>query len=46
MKAYNPTNRKMNLNLRTVGSGGEALGEDLLEWGKDVLGVGIALSFQ
>ena len=29
------------LNLRTVGSGGEALGEELLEWGNKILGVGI-----
>jgi acetyl-CoA synthetase len=41
MKTFNPTKRNLKLNLRTVGSGGEALGEDLLEWGKDVLGVGI-----
>ena len=41
MKSYNSSKRLDNLNLRTVGSGGEALGEDLLEWGKDILGVGI-----
>jgi acetyl-CoA synthetase len=41
MKSFNPSKRIDNLNLRTVGSGGEALGEDLLEWGKDILGVGI-----
>ena len=41
MKSYNPSRTKHKLNLRTVGSGGEALGEDLLEWGKRILGVGI-----
>ena len=41
MKSYNPSKRLDNFNLRTVGSGGEALGEDLLEWGKEILGVGI-----
>jgi len=41
MKAYNPSKRMDALKLRTIGSGGEALGEDLLEWGKDILGVGI-----
>ena len=37
MKAYNPSKRMDALKLRTIGSGGEALGEDLLEWGKDIL---------
>ena len=41
MKSFNPSRTKHKLNLRTVGSGGEALGEDLLEWGKKILGVGI-----
>ena len=41
MKAFKSQNTNVNLNLRTVGSGGESLGEDLLEWGKNVLGVGI-----
>jgi acetyl-CoA synthetase len=41
MKAFNPTKTKKKLQLRTVGSGGESLGEDLLEWGKSVIGVGI-----
>ncbi len=41
MKAFNPSKTVKNLKLRTVGSGGEALGEDLLEWGKQILGVGI-----
>jgi len=41
MKSFNPSKTVKNLKLRTVGSGGEALGEDLLEWGKKILGVGI-----
>ncbi len=41
MKSFNPSMTKYKLTLRTVGSGGEALGEDLLEWGKKILGVGI-----
>ena len=41
MKSFNPSKKVKNLKLRTVGSGGEALGEDLLEWGKQILGVGI-----
>ena len=41
MKSFNPSKKVKNLKLRTVGSGGEALGEDLLEWGKEILGVGI-----
>jgi acetyl-CoA synthetase len=27
--------------MRTIGSGGEALGEELLEWGKEVMGLTI-----
>ena len=41
MKSFNYSKTIKNLKLRTVGSGGEALGEDLLEWGKQILGVGI-----
>ena len=41
MKSLNYSKTIKNLKLRTVGSGGEALGEDLLEWGKQILGVGI-----
>ena len=41
MKSFNPSKTVKNLKLRTVGSGGEALGEDLLEWGKQILGVSI-----
>lgn len=31
--------RRPDLRLRTVGSGGEALGEEMLAWARDVLGV-------
>ena len=41
MKSFNYSKTIKTLKLRTVGSGGEALGEDLLEWGKQILGVGI-----
>ena len=41
MKAVNLSKNINGLNLRTVGSGGEALGEELLEWGNKILGVGI-----
>jgi acetyl-CoA synthetase len=33
---------RFGLRLRTLGSGGEALGAELLAWGKDALGVEIA----
>jgi acetyl-CoA synthetase len=33
--------RHPGLKLRSVGSGGESLGGELLDWGRDVLGVGI-----
>lgn len=36
----NPRGR-FRYSLRTVGSGGEALGEEILEWGKETLGVTI-----
>ncbi|HBY98819.1 MAG TPA: AMP-dependent synthetase [Chloroflexi bacterium] len=32
---------RYHYSLRTVGSGGEALGEEILEWGKETLGVTI-----
>ena len=41
MKSFNPSKILKDLKLRTIGSGGEALGEELLEWGKQILGVGI-----
>ena len=33
--------RHAGLKLRSVGSGGESLGDELLDWGRDVLGVQI-----
>ena len=33
--------RRASLNLRSVASGGESLGGDLVEWGRDVLGLTI-----
>ncbi len=41
MKSFKPNSNRNNLKLRTVGSGGESLGEELLNWGKEVLNVGI-----
>ena len=41
MKSFNENKKRPNLRLRTVGSGGEALGEELLHWGKEILNVGI-----
>ena len=41
MKSFNLYKSRDKLHLRTVGSGGEALGEELLNWGKEILNVGI-----
>ena len=41
MKSFNLYKSRDKLNLRTVGSGGEALGKELLNWGKEILNVGI-----
>ena len=41
MKSFNLYKSRDKLNLRTIGSGGEALGEELLNWGKEILNVGI-----
>ena len=41
MKSFNQNIERKNLKLRTLGSGGEALGEELLKWGKEILNVGI-----
>ncbi len=41
MKSFNLYKSRDKINLRTVGSGGEALGEELLNWGKEILNVGI-----
>ena len=34
-------NRRTDIDLRTIGSGGEALGREAYEWGADVLGITI-----
>jgi acetyl-CoA synthetase len=36
-----PTPEKFDVKLRSVASGGEALGEDLIGWGRETLGVAI-----
>ena len=41
MKSFNQNIERKNLKLRTLGSGGESLGEELLKWGKEILNVGI-----
>lgn len=41
MRAVNEPAKNFNLSLRTVGSGGEALGRETYEWGRDQLGLTI-----
>ncbi len=41
MKSFRQKLKNNKLKLRTVGSGGESLGEELLNWGREVLNVGI-----
>jgi acetyl-CoA synthetase len=41
MRAVPDAERRWKLNLRSVGSGGETLGAELLDWGRRVLGVTI-----
>ncbi|MBA3519392.1 MAG: AMP-binding protein [Rhizobiales bacterium] len=41
MRAVAETERRWRLSMRTVASGGETLGAELLEWGRRVLGVTI-----
>jgi acetyl-CoA synthetase len=41
MRAVPEADRRWQLNLRSVASGGETLGVELLEWGRRVLGVTI-----
>ncbi|MBY8975147.1 AMP-binding protein [Rhodobacteraceae bacterium NNCM2] len=36
-----PDPRRFDLSLRTVGSGGESLGAEMLDWGRDALGMTI-----
>lgn len=41
LKTVNNPAAKYNLNLRTIGSGGEALGQETFEWAKNELGIEI-----
>ena len=41
MKSFNQNFKGKNLKLRTLGSGGESLGQELLKWGKEIFDVGI-----
>lgn len=41
MRAVPDAARRWSIDLRTVASGGETLGAELLDWGRDVLGVTI-----
>ncbi len=41
MRSDAPRRSPYPLDLRTIGSGGETLGAELLDWGRDVLGVTI-----
>ncbi len=41
MRQVKDPRRRHRFELRTVGCGGETLGEELLEWGREVLGVKI-----
>ena len=41
MRAVESPRRRFNLSLRTVGSGGEALGRETYDWGREELGVTI-----
>jgi acetyl-CoA synthetase len=41
MRTINHPEKRWNLQLRSIASGGEPLGSELLEWGKQCFGVGI-----
>jgi len=41
MRQVSQSRERYDLSLRSVGSGGETLGEELLDWGKESLGVAI-----
>ena len=41
MRQVPDPNSRHNVNMRSIGSGGETLGEELLDWGRDVMGVTI-----
>jgi acyl-coenzyme A synthetase/AMP-(fatty) acid ligase len=39
MRQVNNPRSRHTLRMRSIGSGGQTLGEELLEWGKEVMGV-------
>jgi acetyl-CoA synthetase len=41
MRQVKDPRSRYDYDMRTIGSGGEALGEELLEWGKEVMGLTI-----
>ncbi|UCE56597.1 MAG: acyl-CoA synthetase [Desulfobacterales bacterium] len=41
MRQVNDPKSRYNFSMRSIGSGGETLGEELLDWGKDVMGLTI-----
>jgi len=41
MRQVNEPRKRHNFHMRSIGSGGETLGAELLEWGKEVMGVTI-----
>ncbi len=41
MRHVDNPGERYDFDLRTIGSGGETLGEELLEWGKEIMGVEI-----
>jgi acetyl-CoA synthetase len=42
MRGVPEARHRYDLKLRTVGTGGESMGSELLAWGRDVLGVSVA----
>ncbi len=45
MRLIKDPKKRYNFNLRTLMTGGEALGEELHEWGREVLGLSIAEAY-
>lgn len=41
LKLIKSSNTKLKANLRSIGSGGESLGENLLSWGRETFGITI-----
>jgi acetyl-CoA synthetase len=41
MRQVKDPRKRYDYQMRTIGSGGEALGEELLDWGKEVMGLAI-----